>query len=210
MSLIDNRMHFRSASVASDPLVEQILSFAQLPAGWNYGRGAPANWNTAIAALKIRALLSDVGANVIEAFPMSDGSILVSGIRLPEVIDVVVRNTNSFSLSLERDGEDVYGVDHADWKQLELKLRDLAWKEKRSSDSFIRGITLTHSNASKAKQWKRQQTGYLLSTRHVPQAVTVARVAISQQPNRRMEHVSAAVPRYLPAFRSPTFQQVAG
>lgn len=56
----------------------KIQSYLNLPAGWHYGKGGPANSDTVFLAARAEAMLREAGYET-DSFPGVDGEILVCG-----------------------------------------------------------------------------------------------------------------------------------
>jgi hypothetical protein len=168
MTAIENSRRWFAASSVQSGLVARILSFASLPHGWHYGSGSPAKISTVVNALMVRTMLVQLGAKQVEAFPIKDGGILVSGINLPDVVDVTCHVSGSLTVSIERGGEEVAYKDDVSSKELAERVKFLEWKDQLQSDSVTLSTIPTFSDASRAKQSKPPTTVSLWSMRPVP------------------------------------------
>lgn len=121
---------------------ELIRSFGRLRSGWHYGRGVHAPTHVQEAAMLVRLRFVDLGSDGMEAFPKVDGGIVVTGFCGEDAAHVTCRPDGKFNLYIERSGEDIFDDEALVYESVLAELRNLRWKEKRSSDACTLGITL--------------------------------------------------------------------
>src|SRR5262245_59631696 len=100
-------MRYFAGRALGSPIARRILSFGELPAGWHYGSGVPAPLHVIDNALRVGALLTDVGAKKLEAFPEIVGGILVSGYHDADTVDVLCRVDRLFDICHEEDNREI-------------------------------------------------------------------------------------------------------
>lgn len=90
----------KDSTSCSDPTENKLLSFANLPEGWNYGEGSPPTERTVHRAIEIYKVGKSYGLDC-EVFPVSDGCIEVSLYRNKYFIDILVKGDGTLDYTYE-------------------------------------------------------------------------------------------------------------
>ena len=138
----------------SNKAERDILSFAHLPSGWYYGKGKRINRAVVLDALLVKSTLMTLGAAVVEAFPKSDGSIVVSGIRKDDVVDVTCHGSQKYDFYIERAKEEMVDVAEVSLHRISSQIRFLGWRAWISSDYSTPVTTHGRGVASIAQQFR--------------------------------------------------------
>jgi hypothetical protein len=120
---------------SGDEVEEKLFSFLALADGWHFGQGRAPEFGAVVSALRLISGLRTLGANSIEVFPGSTGSILVSAFSRELCVDVTVSDKSTLDYVVERDNVEVTAGDSIDIDDLFGKIRDERWLECASSDS---------------------------------------------------------------------------
>jgi hypothetical protein len=95
-------LHFAGHGINSPPDAgAKIISFSNLPEGWDYGNGGPIPDRTIIAALEWNLILVVHGFSNINAFPGSGGEIVVASSNGDHYIEVIVEADETVSLAYD-------------------------------------------------------------------------------------------------------------
>jgi hypothetical protein len=105
---IINRIFLVDQSVQVSPVESKILSFEDLPKGWDYGSGGPTSPRITSIALEWCDRLIDVGFAEIDAFPGGSGEVLIAGSKDNEYVEVIVEQDETISVALEVDGKQLF------------------------------------------------------------------------------------------------------
>jgi hypothetical protein len=87
---------------------DAINSFADLPAGWDYGSGGPIPRSTREIALLWNKVLNSFGFSDTEAFPGGDGEIAISGNFGPHHLEVIVESDHTISVAYDFQRKQVF------------------------------------------------------------------------------------------------------
>ena len=101
----------------NNDIASQIISFGDLPDGWNYGGGYRATCCAIRTALRINNLLINV--EDIEAFPDVSGAILVSGYYGNENLEIFIHSDGQIDLTREIDDDVNDEKNDISWDELE-------------------------------------------------------------------------------------------
>ena len=165
-----------SASKANAPLpalttIEKIRSFLSKPNGWHYGAGLPATGIAAKRAIETANLLSLMQGIVIEAFPRTDGGIVVSGVNDETVVDLVISPDGFIDVYIEQGDADELVRSKTNLPFIRSYLEFLGWKVTSSSGFFTRSTTATRVADSRVPQSPPQEMGYRLLMKRARSAV---------------------------------------
>ncbi len=84
--------------------MKKILKFSQYTEGWDYGRGKPFSKKTIKQALVLDRLLRAAGILQTDAFPGSDGDIMVTGYRDSWCWEFTLESDNTVTFITEKNG----------------------------------------------------------------------------------------------------------
>ena len=161
-------------------IAEKIHSFADLPDGWHYGIGTGAVGAAVDAALNVNSLLVDYGARNIEVFPGVDGSVLVSGYRSRDTLEILCRPTGGLGLVYEVDETTVDERPSISMDDVEEFLGGLEWLPQNLFVRCTQSISAEKKTASLA--WPSNphpgMEGYQYLRQNAPLTVVDANVAI--------------------------------
>jgi len=149
----------------TDPVVERILSFGDLPRGWHYGNGRPASRVAIDFALRIIRALKDAGAETVEAFPDIEGGILISGYYNDETVDILCQADGTIDLSHEKGDNEIADESAVSFSDSLLYIRRLSWPPQRLSAFSIRNISVIKSGDLNLSPTAPLLTASLSSTR---------------------------------------------
>lgn len=172
----------------SSKVERQILAFAHLSDGWNYGRGKASSSKTIRNALWIRSKLSELGATTIEAFPKGDGGIVVSGLAKKDIVDVTCTVDGQYDIYIERDGLQILDSDNVSYATLVSHVRFLGWRAIPFSDFSIPSIFRGRKVGSTVQQFKNRKMAFQSST-NVAHSVAAARNVATSKYSTRTELV---------------------
>ncbi len=125
----------------SDQITMEILSFRRLKAGWYFGVGDPPSAYVAVLALHVANLARQYGATSVEAFPDSDGGILIAGYYEQETVEIFCQPDGMVTFTHEKDDREVNSITQLDARDVASHLGALKWQEQNSSDFFTRFIS---------------------------------------------------------------------
>lgn len=80
----------------SQTTADKIRGFGSLVAGWHYGEGGPCPPIAIYLAVRVDAMLREAGYSETDAFPATDGAILVTGYKDGCSVDVEVRDDGRY------------------------------------------------------------------------------------------------------------------
>lgn len=174
-----------SHTSASDPIVKQLLAFRHLSNGWHYGDGRAPLLTTIIRSLGVNNAARMLGAEVVEAFPLVNGDVLISAYRGHSTVDMRVKGDGTYDLLHEQNDEVVCEREEMPLSEMVAYLQGLKWQAPKSSGSSIPASTATNSAASKAKRSKNLVMVRLSSTSIAPSKRATQFVTISRRTTRQ-------------------------
>lgn len=129
-------------SPVQEPVEQEIMSFANLPEGWDYGEGSPPSIETIDRAIAIYRVGKKYNLSV-EVVPLGDGEIIVSFSKGETFIDILIGKHEIYRLSVEIGIGDKYEIgetiNNAPINVIEDKLKELSgddeWKLSGSSEN---------------------------------------------------------------------------
>lgn len=128
----------------------KIRSFGSLPNGWHFGVGrAPTN-EMVSKALAWHDELLRLGFVVTDAFPGTNGEIMVTGYEGLHYVEILLETDATISLVHERDGAEVTRLDHAMPSRVSETIKDIAGAIWSTSGYFTRNISTASAMSSKA------------------------------------------------------------
>lgn len=80
------------STINASATAHKILSFRNLSIGWDYGTGGPVAWPVIQSALKWGDFLEGQGFSYTDAFPGSDGEIILAAGYLDHYVEVIVES----------------------------------------------------------------------------------------------------------------------
>jgi hypothetical protein len=187
-----------------DKIAKKLFSFAQLEPGWHYGTGFKINRESIYSALSVVGGSCDLGADKVEVFPVTSGSVLVSVYGELDSIDIYCRPDGSFDLVHESERQEPKDLFCQNYSELIAYIRNFKWSTR--SDSSTHCTIVTNSTDSKAKQLNLQTMVYRSSTQSAPGERLNVNVAISENSIRK---VFRAAHQYSFDSKSSTFQKEA-
>ncbi len=122
-------------------IAKKIDGFAALPVGWHFGDGIGAVAAAMQSAHAVNSLLADYGARNIEAFPCTDGGILIHGYGSRDILEIQCDPDGGVHLSHEREGDFVEDREAVSIGGVESYLGDLAWLSISSFEFFTYSTT---------------------------------------------------------------------
>lgn len=141
-----NKIIFFRRSAERDAVVQRIRSFADLPAGWCYGRGRAIDRAVRNDALTVNSELRRNRVGRVEVFPGADGTVLVSAVDGPYSIEVRCYGSGLFGVTIDESDQSIIDLDRVRSKDLESIISEFAWPSKKSSGSFTLN-TIVMSNS---------------------------------------------------------------
>jgi hypothetical protein len=97
----------------STPLtLRKISSFQLLPIGWDYGRGVPASTSTAERARSIYNSFTQLGFVETDAFPGSDGEIMVTAYKDDYYLECLVEIDGTYTIIAEKNRSEFLESSH--------------------------------------------------------------------------------------------------
>lgn len=108
-------------------IAKEIEAFAALPDGWHFGDGIGAVAEAVQSALAVNELLARQGARNIEAFPLIEGGVLISGYGGRDTLEVRCQPDGRMDLAHEIADEEHYWQDAVSLNDIEAYLGGLAW-----------------------------------------------------------------------------------
>lgn len=151
----------------TEPIVERILSFQNLKAGWMYGEGNPISSNVIEKALKTHSLLKSYGAEEVEAFPIEDGRLMLAGYHSTKTVEVWCNHLGNFEIKIEENDEVIDKLSINSFIELENLLRSFSWNKIPTADLHIHNITALKSNDMVAQLSENKATGHPSSAKNV-------------------------------------------
>jgi hypothetical protein len=134
---------FRFSSVSVSSKAERdIISFQTFPIGWHYGRGKPPSRGVVDDALEVKALMLQLGAKKIEAFPRVSGEIVVSALNEADTVDVICADTSLYDILIERGDATLVDQKQVSMEKLKEMVRFLEWRVVASSGYSTRNTSL--------------------------------------------------------------------
>jgi hypothetical protein len=95
----------RATMKSTDPVVEKIKSFNQLPQGWHFGDGGPIPLEVIDSALKWHCLLTEHGVTKIDASPSEFGSVLVAATLANHYTEIISEPDGKFTVTRDQRPE---------------------------------------------------------------------------------------------------------
>lgn len=145
----------------SDPYLAargRLESFASLPVGWNYGRGRAISSDVIAKALGFLELGYNVGFRRFEAFPGTDGGVLLAFYEKEHDVEVRVNPNLSLRVVHDRDAEELLYRDGLSTDDAILSLTTIATKV-CSFVSLMPGTTAFSAADFLARHSNRQRMG---------------------------------------------------
>ncbi|WP_421997808.1 hypothetical protein [Reyranella sp.] len=109
-------------ALLSDSTARKISQFAHLSAGWDYGRGGPIRSEVIEAALQWNVILKRLGAEETNAFPGTDGEIVVSGDFAADHFEIIVEDDLACVLAHDHKGRQVSHFDGLSQSEIVTKI----------------------------------------------------------------------------------------
>ncbi|HEX3665819.1 MAG TPA: hypothetical protein VHU23_11365 [Rhizomicrobium sp.] len=97
---------------------EKIESFSALPTGWYYGSGKAPDRAAIDNAHNWHATLIRRGFPLTDAFPGQSGEIMISGYSGGDVAELILEADNTYSLYLEKDGQETLSLPRRDAQEI--------------------------------------------------------------------------------------------
>lgn len=176
---MDNRVIFHQHF--SDRVSRQIELFGHLEDGWCYGKGRAPSAGMRSRAKNVVGLLRRLGVDKFEAFPSTDGEILVSGrIAKNYFVEVLCLLTGNYDLVVTRKNEILVEEDGISQMEMLAGVLRAAWKARNSTGSFIRCSTALKKSALKAPHLAPLVMDVPLFAQNAPMKRVGANALISQ------------------------------
>lgn len=90
---------------------DKILSFLELPIGWNYGQGRPPTREQALRALYAVATIDAAGFPIADAFPGNEGEIMVTGYRGELYLELTFEENEDCAFVIEDGDEELLSLE---------------------------------------------------------------------------------------------------
>jgi hypothetical protein len=129
----------------------KILSFARLPFGWHYGEGRPIDKKVIQRALAILWRLYRLADS--DAFPGSDGEIMVTGYEGDHYIEAIVENDGSVSLTYEFKDSEIFAQERMSAEEADAKLMEIAGQIWNISAFYIPIISTVSLSKIASRAW---------------------------------------------------------
>jgi hypothetical protein len=148
---------------ATAKTAEKISSFANLPRGWHYGKGVPADPDTVRIATEYLLTFTELRFVETDAFPGADGEIMVSACRGKHCVEVTAEPDRSFVVSHQFDGEERFyaaelsGIDA--YRALRNIARDIEREECAISGLSTLDTMTAADGGSRTSPLRAQATG---------------------------------------------------
>ncbi|MCA1654552.1 MAG: hypothetical protein ABR588_00395 [Sphingomicrobium sp.] len=142
----------------------QIETLAELPDGWNFGRGRKPSPAARLNARSLSLLTANLGASGHEYFPEADGGILLIAYRGDESFEILACGNGAFEVAFE----DATGLEPAATlgtvKEVEAELERHGWQSPKSLGSYTRLITAGGRSDTHRLRFVQSKTGPQSST----------------------------------------------
>lgn len=122
---------------------DRIRSFGGLEAGWHYGAGVPVTQKAVSIGLQLSNLLSGYEIRAIEAFPDTEGGLIVSVHYGRDLIDISSDANGNLDILREVDGEEIESLEQVNLYSVYQYVQGLKWRRKNFSASFIPSISVS-------------------------------------------------------------------
>lgn len=139
--------------------IARLRSFASLPAGWNYGRGVSFQQDTIDRAMTMAWTLLGLGLRRLEAFPGTEGEVLVLGrTGVGTSVEVTILAEGGCDVLIEKDGAVTVDLEMVSEEAAAGLISVNVWQKNISFGSFIHYNTATKTNVSRASPSKPHLT----------------------------------------------------
>ncbi|MCG8026416.1 MAG: hypothetical protein N0E59_08885 [Candidatus Thiodiazotropha taylori] len=147
---------------------EIIRSFGDLEPGWDYGTGVPSPQRIVFQALAIVSAFTSNGVLVTDAFPGTDGEIVVSGYLDDNYLEFVVTLNDGIEYCRESNDVEVDEATNLTHRDAYKKIKEFMESRCHLLGSFTQEGMTGIENAFKAQPSNPPQTmDYLFSNRSV-------------------------------------------
>jgi hypothetical protein len=146
---------------------EKIRSFSALPAGWHFGSGHAPSQEMVATAIQWHRHLIRLGFTVTDAFPGTNGEIMITAYEGARYIEILLETISTISLIQESDGKEVRCLDQATPDQVFRALGEIAGEIWNTSGYSIQSISTVNSASLIASRSRPLTAEHLLSSWHV-------------------------------------------
>lgn len=144
---------------------QKIASFRSLPLGWHYGQGGPLSDIVINEALQIDSYYRQLGFTTTDAFPGTNGELMITAYRGPHCIETVISRDMRYSVTHERDDTEISAIldtDHTAAKRTIKRIRGGIWRSLGSSDLSMERSTTKGGRSLQGSRLKTQvMAGFL-------------------------------------------------
>ncbi len=159
---------------------KKVREFAELPKGWRYGSGVPASTEKVEQAITALFFAYANGISIVNAFPGSEGEILVSFYHEEHTLDVTLEVDGSFTIAQDESDRQVAFTEGNSKEQAFDAIREFGQRTCDSSELYIEESTIQYAGGSKAPHLVSQATeAFQLLIPHVPSPSVAPRAYIS-------------------------------